>query len=95
MPTALANGIPPEVMDVVNARGPLDSVTEDEALIIQFGRELIEQHRLSDATFDRARARFGEPGFAELAGLMGYYMLIDTIITAMAIVPAADAPKLT
>jgi 4-carboxymuconolactone decarboxylase len=94
-PTALANGISPEVMAIVDARGPLDSVAEDEALIIQFGRELIEQHRVAEPTFEKVRARFGETGFVELSGLMGYYMLIDTIITAMGIVPAADAPNLS
>jgi 4-carboxymuconolactone decarboxylase len=94
-PTALANGVSPDVIDIVNARGPLDSVSDDDALIIQFGRELLEQHDLSDAIFDKARARFGETGFVELSALMGYYMLIDTIITAMGIVPAADAPKLS
>jgi 4-carboxymuconolactone decarboxylase len=93
-PTALANGVSPEVIDVVNSRGPLNSLPESDALIIQFGRELLEQHHLSDATFDNARARFGETGFVELSALMGYYMLIDTIITALAIVPAADAPEL-
>jgi 4-carboxymuconolactone decarboxylase len=94
-PTALANGVPPEVISVIDSRGPLDSLSADDGLIIQFGRELLEQHRLSDATFDKARARFGETGFVELAALMGYYMLIDTILTAMAMVPAADAPKLS
>jgi 4-carboxymuconolactone decarboxylase len=94
-PTALANGISSDVLAVVDSRGPLDSVAEDEALIIQFGRELVEQHRVVDATFEQVRARFGETGFAELTALMGYYTLIDTIITAMAIVPAADAPKLS
>jgi len=82
-------------MDVVNSRSLLDGLSEDEALIIQFGRELLEQHRLSDSTFERVRARFGESGFVELSALMGYYTLIDTIITAMGIVPAADAPKLS
>jgi hypothetical protein len=36
----------------------------------------------------------GETGFVELSALMGYYMLIDTIITALGMVPAADAPEL-
>jgi 4-carboxymuconolactone decarboxylase len=94
-PTALNNGVSAHVMNMVNSRGPVDSVAEDEALIIQFGRELLEQHRLSDPTFDRVRARFGESGFVELAALMGYYTLIDTLITAMGIVPASDAPQLS
>ena len=94
-PTARTNGISESDMATVNARGALDAVPEDEALIIQFGRELLEQHRVQDATFDKVRARFGESGFAELAALLGYYTLIDTIITAMAIEPAPDAPKLS
>jgi 4-carboxymuconolactone decarboxylase len=94
-PTALNNGISEFVMTVVNSRGALDGVPEDEALIIQFGRELLEQHRVHEGTFDKVRSRFGESGFAELAALLGYYSLIDTIIIAMAIEPAADAPKLS
>jgi 4-carboxymuconolactone decarboxylase len=94
-PTALKNGISEQVIAAVDKRNPLDTVPEEEALIIQFGRELLEQHRVSDPTFDKVRARFGETGFVELSALMGYYLLIDTIITAMAIVPAPDAPKLS
>jgi 4-carboxymuconolactone decarboxylase len=93
-PAALKNGVTDATLELVNARGPIDSLSSDEGLIVQFGRELVEQHQLSEATFDTARARFGESGATELAALMGYYMLIDTIITAMAIVPAPDAPKL-
>jgi hypothetical protein len=52
-------------------------------------------HHVSDSTFEKVRARFGESGFVELSALMGYYTLIDTIITAMGIVPAPDAPKLS
>jgi 4-carboxymuconolactone decarboxylase len=93
-PTALSNGISADVIGVVNSGGALDRLPEDQALIIQFGRELLEQHRVLDATFDKVHARFGETGFVELSALMGYYTLIDTIITAMAMVPAPDAPKL-
>jgi 4-carboxymuconolactone decarboxylase len=94
-PTALKNGISEDVMARVNSGGPLDGVPANEALIIQFGRELLEQRRVADATFEKVRARFGESGFAELASLMGYYTLIDTIITAMALEPAADLPRLS
>ena len=93
-PTALSHGVSEKTMGAVNSRGPLDGVTEDEALIIQLGRELLEQHRVTDSTFDKVRAHFGESGFVELSALMGYYTLIDTIITAMGLVPEADAPKL-
>jgi 4-carboxymuconolactone decarboxylase len=94
-PTALMNGVSEQVIAAVDRRSPVDPAPEDDALIVQFGRELLEQHRVSDRTFDMVRARFGEAGFVELSALMGYYLLIDTIITAMAIVPAPDAPKLS
>src|SRR5207302_10743661 len=54
-PTARTNGISESVMAVVDSRGPLDAVASDEALIVQFGRELLEEHSLSDATFERVR----------------------------------------
>ena len=41
----------------VDRHGPLDGLMADEALIIHFGRELLETPRVSDDTFNTVRAR--------------------------------------
>ena len=80
---------------VVDTHGTLDGLTADEALIIRYGRELLETPRVGDATFDAVRARWGEKGLMELTALMSVYMMNATILRAMDHRAAADARPLT
>jgi 4-carboxymuconolactone decarboxylase len=56
----LQAGVREEALQAVDTHGPLDGLTADEALIIRFGRELLESPKVSDATFNAVRARYGE-----------------------------------
>ena len=94
VPPALDAGVKAEVVEVVNARGALDSLSPDEALIIRFGRELVEETRLSDETFQAAKARFGETGVMELTALIGYYLMMTCILTTVGLEPRPGAPAL-
>lgn len=84
-----------EAIDAVDTFAPLDDLTDDEALIIRYGRELLETQKVSDETFQAVRARYGEKGVLELAALMGVYMLNATILRAMDHRAADDARHLT
>lgn len=79
---------------MVANRGSLDSLTEDEALIVSYGRELFRDHRISDATFDAAKAKFGDQGVTELTATMGYYGMLACALNAFQVEPPPDAPKL-
>jgi len=47
---------------------------------------------VSDATYARALAKFGEPGVIDMIGLSGYYTLISMVLnTARTPVPAGAA----
>ena len=51
--------------------------------------------RVSDATFERARARFGEQGVVDLIGLNGYYTLLAMVMNAARTpAPASSAAPL-
>jgi hypothetical protein len=47
------------------------ALTAEEALIVEYGRQLFRRHRVTDDTFQAARARFGDQGVTELTALMG------------------------
>ena len=81
-------------IDAVDTYGPLDSLTADEALIIRFGRELLEAPQVSDDTFRAVRARYGEKGLLELTAVMSVYMMNATILRVMDHRAAADARHL-
>ena len=84
-----------EALHVVDTHGPLDGLTADEALIIRFGRELLEQPEVTDSTFDAARARFGETGLMELVAVMSVYTMNANVLRVVNHQPAPDARWLT
>lgn len=79
----LKAGTREEALHAVDTYGPLDGLTDDEALIIRFGRELLEAPKVSDATFEAVRARYGEKGLFELTALMSVYMMNASILRVM------------
>ena len=79
----LAAGTREEAIHAVDTYGPLDDLTEDEALIIQFGRELLEAPAVSDETYNAVLTRYTEKGLMELTALMSVYMMNATILRVM------------
>jgi 4-carboxymuconolactone decarboxylase len=74
---ALAAGLKPEVLDALaSGRRPPD-MTEGEEIVYDFCIELLRNHSVSDATYDRMVARFGERGVAEVTLLQGEYTLMS------------------
>jgi len=91
----LQAGTREEAIHAVDTYGPLDDLTADEALIIRFGRELLESPQVSDDTFNAVRARYGEQGLLELAAVMSVYTMNANILKVMDHQAAADARHLT
>ena len=85
----LKAGMREEAIHAVDTYGPLDNLTEDEALIIRFGQELLEAPRVEDETFDAVRTRWGEAGALELTAVMSVYMMNASILRVM----EHNAPK--
>ena len=70
-----------EAIHAVDTYGPLDGLTEDEALIIRFGRELLEAHDVEDETFDAVRARWADGVLGP--AVMNVYMMNASILRVM------------
>lgn len=79
----------------IDTYAPLDDLTADEALIIGFGRELLESPGVSDETFEAVQTRYGERGLMEITAAMSVYMMNATILRVMDHQAAADARPLT
>ena len=82
--------------DAINAiaNRDLDRLSNDERVVVEFARELLEQHRTSDAVFERARKRFGDTGVIELTATVGYYAMIACVLNATEIEPPEGSPRL-
>jgi len=57
-------------------------LTGDDELVVRYTQELLRNHKLSDATFNAATARFGVEGTIELTALIGHYLLVGQILAA-------------
>ena len=72
----------------------MDGLTADESLVVGYGREMFGNKRVSDATFDAAKERFGVQGVTELTATMGYYGMLACALNTFEVQPAADAERL-
>ena len=71
-------------------------MTEEEDVVYDFCTELLHNKSVSDPTYARMLAKFGEPGIVEAASLEGYYTYLSMIMnTARSPMPAGAKPQLT
>ena len=87
-------GVREDAIDAVASRGSLDGLTDDESLVIGYGREMFGNKRVSDATFAAAKDRFGDQGVTELTATMGYYGMLACALNTFEVLPAEGAETL-
>jgi 4-carboxymuconolactone decarboxylase len=94
-PAAIKAGLKPEIIAAVaEGRRPVQ-MAEDEAILYDLCMELQRNHSVSDATYARALAKFGEAGIVETASIAGYYTLLAMVMnTARTPLPAGVKPPL-
>jgi alkylhydroperoxidase family enzyme len=92
---ARREGLDAGVIDVVRHGTPLSGLPERDAAVIQFGRELFENHTVSADTYARALKIFGERDLVDLVDLMARQVANVTLLTAFdQHLPAGQAPLL-
>ena len=83
-PEALRTGVPAETIDVIKYRkSTLDAgLSETDAAVIEFGRQLFRDHKVTSAAFARVRALFGPGQLVDLVMLMGNYAATAALLAA-------------
>ena len=71
-----------------------DALNDDEQLVWDFVTELMRTRRVSDTTYAKAHARFGETGTVDLAGIVGYYSLLAATMNVARVDPPAGEGRL-
>jgi 4-carboxymuconolactone decarboxylase len=95
-PLALKAGLKPEVALAIAAGRHPEGMADDEEMLYNFVDELLQNKSVSDPTYARLLAKFGEQGVVDTTALVGYYSTLAGILNvARAPVQAAStAPKL-
>jgi 4-carboxymuconolactone decarboxylase len=95
-PAALKGGLNPDIAKAVAEGRRPQQMAEDEEAAYDFSIELQRNHSVSDATYARALAKFGERGIVDMIGLTGHYTTISMVLnTARTGLPAGATPALT
>ena len=77
---ALEAGLEPAIIDAIAARRRPESMRTEQAALYEFCRELLNDHRVGDATFAAAIDAFGEQGVVDIIGTVGYYSLVSMVL---------------
>ena len=82
-PVAREVGLEPAAIEVVRDNTSPQNLTERNALIIRFGRELVREPKLSSETFSQVAQAFSEEELVTLTLLMGNYMRTALLLRAV------------
>jgi 4-carboxymuconolactone decarboxylase len=70
---ALDAGVAQNVADIVRDNGATTGLGEVDAAVIQFGREMLRDKKMSSETFATAKRLFGDKGAMDLVAVMATY----------------------
>jgi len=88
---ALEAGVPQETVDDVREGRTPRGLTAEDRLVADFCTQLFSaDHRVRDATFDAALARFGVQGLVELVVTIGYFAMIALPLNAFEMEMSAE-----
>jgi 4-carboxymuconolactone decarboxylase len=74
---AIKSGLKPQILEALAAGRRPPNMSEDEEIVYDFCTELEQNHSVSDATYARMAAKFGERGVAEATLIQGEYTIMS------------------
>ena len=93
-PIARDAGVRDEAIETVAERESPADLTEEESLVVRYGRHLFGDRAVPDGPFEDAKDRFGVEGVVELTATMGYYSMIACVLNAFEVTPEEGSPEL-
>ena len=81
-PIALKAGLRPEIAAAIAEGYRPAAMAEDEEIAYDVATEILRLKRVSDPTYRRAVAKFGEQGVIDLLGVVGYYNFLAIVMNA-------------
>jgi 4-carboxymuconolactone decarboxylase len=80
VPIALKAGLSQDIITELKANKRPSNMAEDEAVVYDFVTELTTTHKVSDATFARARKIFNDQQIVDLTAVSGNYVMVAMIL---------------
>lgn len=93
-PIAIKAGLKAETAQALAEGRRPEGMSADEELVYEFSTELHQNQGVSDPTYARAVARFGEQGVIDLIGVNGYYTFLAMVLNTTRTAVPKNAPTL-
>ena len=88
---ALRHGVSQDAVDAI-ARGASPALADDERVVYAVARQLVDNGRVDQTTYDAAHSLLGDRGIVELVTLCGYYTLVSFTLNAFEVgLPPGEA----
>ena len=88
---ARREGLDERIIESVKAKTLPEFSNPTEAVVYNFARELLDEHRVSDQLYSEAAELLGEAEVVELVILLGYYTLVSMTLNVFEVpVPAGE-----
>jgi len=81
-PEALKEGVSQQIIDIIKYRKSTQGIDETYAAIIEFGRQIFHDHKVTSAAFARVKALLPPNQLVELVLLMGNYAATAALLCA-------------
>jgi 4-carboxymuconolactone decarboxylase len=82
-PEALKEGVPSAVIDVIKHRRDTKGLDETDATVIELGRQVWRDHKVSSELFAKAKALFGASMLIDIVQLMGNYATTAALLATV------------
>jgi len=89
---ALHHGVSQDAVDAI-ARGEQPTLPDDERVVHEVARQLVDDGHVDQPTFESARELLGDRGIVEIITLCGYYTLVSFTLNAFDVaLPPGETP---
>lgn len=93
--TALKEGVDPKIIDIVRRKAPVTGISDQDAAVIRFGRQLYTDRKIDSPTFAKAVELFGQRGTMDMVAIMNTYAVSGFYAIAVDEQPAAGKTALS
>lgn len=86
-------GIPPDVVEAIRHRKIPRFESQDQRIVFDYSRELLDDHEVSDTTYQAAWKLLGTRSLVDLTVLLGHYTSVSMTLNAHHVpIPANVSP---
>jgi 4-carboxymuconolactone decarboxylase len=93
-PAARREGVAAATVALVRDRADLGALPASDRDVVDYVRQVLGPHHVTQPLFDRLREEHGVPRLVELTALIGHYGLVTALLNAVEVAPTPDAEPL-